>query len=518
MRTLVETRRRLVLVTVFVLVFAVEATAASTSLLLTGDPGDYISGGKTLYFTAADGTFTAYKNYNNGVTIAFQAPNLSHWWYLNFAGPNNQPLTPGLYTNAIRWPFQTSTPGLSVYGDGRGCNTLAGSFEIKEVVYGTGSYGTPGSVLSFRATYEQHCEGWTPAARGEIRYNATVPIEMTAPTTISVLERDSVAFAVAAADAQGRHITLSATGVPSGATFTDNGNNTGSFAWIPAEGQAGTYLLTFRGDNGAGNVETTWTVITVIAAPPLNDDFSSPIVIDQFPYTHVQMTTKATSAYDDPFCAGSNRTVWYSFTPQSDMRVEFNTFGSDYDTTLSVYTGPRGALNQIACNDNATGLAQSRVRFDAKAGVTYYVMAGTYYYWVSAGRLQLNLLEAPPALTLGLAVAESGGVDPTTGQATVTGSITCARPVLVSISGQLKQDHAQSTLTGQFAFVVPCNGTTDWTATVVTSPALFQGRAAELFVGGRASVTASATALDEDTGERVQSNAVVQVLLRGGGR
>ncbi|HET7696107.1 MAG TPA: putative Ig domain-containing protein [Vicinamibacterales bacterium] len=516
MRTLDPGRRRILLSAVFVLLFAVEARAGSTSLLLTGDPGDYITGGRTMYFTAADGAFTAYRNYDNGVSIGFNTPNFGHWWYLNFAAAGDQYLTPGVYANAIRWPFQLSTPGLSIYGDGRGCNVLSGSFEVKEVVYGPGAPGTAGSVLAFRATFEQHCEGWAAAARGEIRYNATVAIDMTAPSTMSVLERQPVAFTVRAADTDGRHVALSAAGVPQGALFVDNGDNTGTFSWLPLEGQAGTYLLTFRGDNGAGQVETIYTALDVIAVPPLNDDFSSPIVIEQFPYTNVQTTAKATSSYDDPFCAGSTHTVWYAFTPSNDMRVEFNTFGSDYDTTLAVYTGRRGALSQVACNDNAGG-AQSRVRFDAQAGVTYWIMAGGYY-WASSGRLQLNLLQAPPPLTIALALTESGGVDPTTGQAVVGGSITCSRPLLVSISGQLKQDHAQSSLTGRFALVVACDGTTDWTAAVVTSPGVFQGRAADLFVAGRAHVTATAEALDEDTGEKVQSNAAVRVVLRGGVR
>jgi hypothetical protein len=58
--------------------FAAQARAGATSLLLTGDPGDYISGGQTHYFTPADGTFSAYTNYSNGVTIAFNTPGFSH--------------------------------------------------------------------------------------------------------------------------------------------------------------------------------------------------------------------------------------------------------------------------------------------------------------------------------------------------------------------------------------------------------------------------------------------------------
>ena len=516
MRTLVWNRCRLVFVSMFLLL-AADARAAVTSLFLTGDPGDYITGGQTMYFTPADGTFGAIMNFSNGVSVSFHTPTYSHWWYLDFAAPNKQFLVPGVYSGALRWPFQGTQAGLDVSGDGRGCNTLTGSFEVKEIVYGPGPWGTQGSVVSFRATFEQHCEGWAAAARGEIRYNATVPIEMTAPSSVTTLERQLITVPVSAVDTQGRHVALSAVGLPAGAAFVDNGDNTGTLSWLPAEGQAGTYTVTFRGDNGAGNIETTFTIITVIAAPPLNDDFGSPIVISAVPFTNAQTTTKATTAADDPFCAGSSHSVWYAFTPPTDMRVEINTFGSDYDTTLSVYTGTRGALTQIACNDNSGRTSQSRVRFDASAGVTYWIMAASYYYW-SGGHLVLNLLPAPPPLSIGLAVTQFGNVDPTTGQATVTGSITCSRPILVSIAGQLKQDHGQSSLAGHFALVVPCDGTTDWIATAVTAPALFEGRAAELFVAGPAAVTGSASALDQDTGEKAQSNAAARLVLRGGTR
>ena len=60
-----------------------------------------------------------------------------------------------------------------------------------------------------------------------------------------------------------------------------------------------------------------------------------------------------------PDCSGREPTVWYAFRPSAAVRVEANTFGSDYDTTLSVYTGARGDLAQLACDD--TGGRQSQV-------------------------------------------------------------------------------------------------------------------------------------------------------------
>lgn len=497
-------------VSMVALLLATEARAGSTSLAMTGDPGDYITGGRTYYYTGTDGPFTATRNYHNGVSLSFHTPTYSHWWYLDFSAPAQQFLTVGLYAGALRFPFEGTQAGLSVSGDGRGCNTLTGSFEVKEVVYGSGNV-----VLSFRATFEQHCEGFVPAARGEIRYNATVPVEITAPTTLSSYEQQGVSFPVTATDTLGRHVSLSATGLPAGASFVDDGNNTGAFAWTPSVGQAGTYIVSFRGDNGAGDVETVLTTITVVARPPANDDISAAIVIEDIPFTLSQTTTLATAGYDDPFCAGASHTVWYSFTPTVDTRVEINTFGSDYDTTLSVYTGVRGALAQVACNDNSGRSSQSMVRFNAAAGETYWIMAGAYY-GSSGGHLVLNAVQAPPPLSIGLTIAGFGDVDPTTGEAHPIGSITCSRPVLVTISGQLKQDHAGTALTGRFALVASCDETTDWIAAVVVPPTLFEGRAAGLFVAGRADVTASAYAADQDAGETAWSNAATTIVLRGG--
>src|SRR6266496_217729 len=84
-------------------------------------------------------------------------------------------------------------------------------------------------------------------------------------------------------------------------------------------------------------------------AQPANDDFDSAAVIGALPFTDSISTAEATTADDDPFCNGNEHTVWYSFTPTQNERIQADTSGSDYDTTLSVYTGSRGALSQVGC-------------------------------------------------------------------------------------------------------------------------------------------------------------------------
>ena len=78
------------------------------------------------------------------------------------------PLEPGTYLDAQRAaPATSGHPGLDISFDHRGCNTLNGSFTITDA-----SYAADGSVSSFAFSFEQHCEGATPALFGTFTYNA----------------------------------------------------------------------------------------------------------------------------------------------------------------------------------------------------------------------------------------------------------------------------------------------------------------------------------------------------------
>jgi VCBS repeat-containing protein len=491
--------------------FSVSAHAQVTSLTMVSDPGDYIGAGQFYFYTPADGTFSAQQNSAQGVSLAFNTPSYEHWWYLDFAAPNSQPLTVGTYAGAVRFPFQEADqPGLSVYGDGRGCNTLTGTFQVLEIAYGAAN-----DIIAFNATFEQHCEGGSAALRGEIRYNANVTVNVTAPTHLTAIEGQNQTFTVSATDSQSRHVALTAMGLPSGAGFVDNGDNTGTFNWTPSSAQIGTYLLTFQGDNGQGGIAFAYTQMQVIATPPPNDDFSSATVVPAIPFTVSQDATNATVAPDDPItCYGNNQTVWFAYTPQSSMRLEANTFGTGYDTTLAVFTGTRGALSEIACNEDAGGTVNSRVRFDAVAGTTYYFRVSSLYPVPSAS-LVFNVLEAPPPFSFAATVAPFGSVIPRSGAVTLNGSVTCTNPAYVSISGEVKQMHGGVPINGYFNAFVPCNGVTPWSATVQSQAALFHGRSAALFTGGKAKVIGSASAYDFDTGEYKQLSIQADVTLRG---
>jgi hypothetical protein len=89
------------------------------------------------------------------------------------------------------------------------------------------------------------------------------PPVVTAPATLSVGAGLALSFTPAATDEDGDHVTMTATGVPAGATFTDNGNNSATFLWATSTTAAGTYTITVTGDDGHGGTDTAVTIITV---------------------------------------------------------------------------------------------------------------------------------------------------------------------------------------------------------------------------------------------------------------
>src|SRR5262249_42892018 len=59
-------------------------------------------------------------------------------------------------------------------------------------------------------------------------------------------------------------VTLMATGKPSGSTFADHHNNTGTFTWTPTLAQVGSYSVSFKADDGFGGIDTKSVSIQVV--------------------------------------------------------------------------------------------------------------------------------------------------------------------------------------------------------------------------------------------------------------
>ena len=119
---------------------------------------------------------------------------------------------------------------------------------------------------------------------------------------------------------------------------------------------------------------------------PANDDLDYALVTSGSGYTHTQRVEAATTAGDDPTfgCVASAplqryASVWYRFTAPLDGTLTVNTFTSNYDTVLAIWTGTRGTLVSQGCNNDYAGQGtQSQV------GPLAVTMGTVYYFEVAA--------------------------------------------------------------------------------------------------------------------------------------
>jgi hypothetical protein len=179
----------------------------------------------------------------------------------------------------------------------------------------------------------------------------------------------------------------------------DNDSGPSGTSRLVADLSAGlVYAVMVSSLQGTPGGNLTLTVSTVPA--PANDDFDMATPVEALPFHERLDAGSATSAADDPpsTCGGTGPSVWYDFTPDSDGRYAINTQDSAYDTLVTVYTGSRGTLSEVACNDNymPIGSYQARLRFDAEAGTEYHV-AITVGLGLQpiAGFLELTVAPAP---------------------------------------------------------------------------------------------------------------------------
>ncbi|MEX2238620.1 MAG: serine/threonine-protein kinase [Dehalococcoidia bacterium] len=145
------------------------------------------------------------------------------------------------------------------------------------------------------------------------------------------------------------------------------------------------------GDSGAGgNLHLSMDVQNI-------DDIDNPAEIGFVPFSTLLNVNPTTTAPDDPVisCGAQqhSKTVWFLlFAPTFSGRLFVDTTGSTYDTVVAVWTGTRGSLVEVACNDDVVvGTPTSYVEWDVVAGTTYYISVGAFGLNAESGILQFRL-------------------------------------------------------------------------------------------------------------------------------
>ena len=136
-------------------------------------------------------------------------------------------------------------------------------------------------------------------------------------------------------------------------------------------------FVTFSG--GDGNDVVLYTNPT-----PINDDLDGSLFMLANPDigtvgTNVDSTTQVNEQDLDE----TGSTVWFFFVATSDGLMTVNTFGSDFDTQLHVYTQSSTGienLNLVASNNDASagGTLQSEASFVVTSGTIYQIRVGGF--------------------------------------------------------------------------------------------------------------------------------------------
>lgn len=129
---------------------------------------------------------------------------------------------------------------------------------------------------------------------------------------------------------------------------------------------------------------------------PPNDMCINAKTITSDSYTEsISIANSSIESTDPPVTCGNgskSRSVWYKYTPSKSGLLTVNTFGSNYNTILSVYTGTCSSFTPLFCNDDAGG-SQSQLIFTVISGTTYYFMVTSHSG--AEGTLKFNLNLTP---------------------------------------------------------------------------------------------------------------------------
>ena len=114
--------------------------------------------------------------------------------------------------------------------------------------------------------------------------------------------------------------------------------------------------------------------------PPENDNIADALLLVGTTGRIEATNLGATSEEGEDDLGHWRSTVWWKWKAADNVRMTFDTFGSDIDSVLGVYVYEDGSLVEVAYNDDCdeTDGYQSRVSFDAEGDVTYYIAVSGY--------------------------------------------------------------------------------------------------------------------------------------------
>jgi hypothetical protein len=158
----------------------------------------------------------------------------------------------------------------------------------------------------------------------------------------------------------------------------------------------GNYSFTVNSTDTAGNQSMSKDIsVAVQVSGSPSDDIAAAMEVE-FGTSYTVGGEKAGPEEVSCEGRGSGGSVWFTWIANRSGSVQLNTFGSSYDTVLSVYLRSGGSPTTAnpgelqACNDDYGGLL-SRIQFSAIEGQLYYIHV-RLYSGSAVGTLKINLI------------------------------------------------------------------------------------------------------------------------------
>ena len=335
-----------------------EGNESVTLTVIAG--GDYVVG------SPSSATITITDNDNQAPTVTLTEP--ANGLVVNFPSAVSIAATAGDFDGSVA-KVEFYVNGTNKIGEDLSApygftwtNATTGSYEINAVA--TDNLGSTATSLSVG-----------------LIVNASPSVSVTSPSDgLIVSPGDSLTVAASASDSDG---TVSLVEFYAGSTFLGS-DSTSPYSVVWPGIAEGVYTVRAQATDNRGAVRSSNPITVTVGLPPatFGDLFATRGVV--FGFTNVIHGTNITFTREagEPRHASRNgsHSGWLSWTAPATGLLRLDTFGSDFDTLLAVYTGSSVSnLTAVAANDDANGdTILSSLAFTVTNGVTYHIAVDGY--------------------------------------------------------------------------------------------------------------------------------------------
>ena len=230
-------------------------------------------------------------------------------WGFTFRAPLTLPIGVGTYDPAGTGAGTTAF--IQVTYNQAYTTVPYGSFEVRQL-----RRNAQGKITALWLLFQHRTAPAAAPLSGEIRWNADTSLYLRCPNLLTFATGDSATFDVSGVDTRGRPVILSATGLPSGASFSTTGPGISRFRWPTTPGVEGIYPVHFSvaNDQGLTDTSTTYLRISRPMSVFMRGDPADPVTHGAWVVADTRALTLQAGAYPtDSTLSGESTTGYHTW-------------------------------------------------------------------------------------------------------------------------------------------------------------------------------------------------------------